>query len=460
MTLPGRIAAAPGAIHSADGWDAPAPGVVRTTLANGLRLVVAENHTVPLVWLNWVCLGGYEWDPAELAGLAALTPPLLREGTVHRSASEITAQVDGLGANLIAGADWDAAFLNLELLSCDLAAGAELLVDMACQPQFSETTVAGMRRRQLANIQHRFRHPRALADDAFAWALYGPATYGRSPFGTRETLAAIGAAEVTAFHRARYAPEHSCFVLAGDFDRDEALDLLGSFELPASAPATPRLSPPPAAGGDAATGILVVDTPQAAQTELRVGHAAVARDCEDLPRLEVLNAILGRGPSSRLAASLRQDSGLTYDVSSRCVARHHGGHFVVETRVAAGAVQPALLAIRREFERLREELVPAADVDQAKRCLRVAELRRFQSMFGTGVTLGPVALDADPAEHFERRRQAITSLEPESLRELARAHLHPERLIAVMAGPADALNSQIRMSEAGERRPPSFASIS
>src|SRR5262245_64281494 len=78
---------------------------VRMTLPNGLRVVFVENHTVPVVWLNWVCLAGFEHDPASLAGLAALTPDLLREGTAQRGAEQITGEVEDLTGELIGGGD-------------------------------------------------------------------------------------------------------------------------------------------------------------------------------------------------------------------------------------------------------------------------------------------------------------------------------------------------------------------
>src|SRR5207249_3875504 len=102
-------------------------------------------------------------------------------------------------------------------------------------------------------------------------------------------------------HDAHYRTATSCLVLVGHFDSGAAADLLGSFELPQAVLPSPwaPLSVGPAA--TTAAGIRVVDVAQTSQTELRVGHAGVARDNEDLPPLEVLNAILGRGPSSRLA---------------------------------------------------------------------------------------------------------------------------------------------------------------
>jgi predicted Zn-dependent peptidase len=123
----------------------------------------------------------------------------------------------------------------------------------------------------------------------------------------------------------------------------------------------------------------------------------------------------------------------------------------VETSVASDAVGAALAGIAREIERLREEPVPAAGLEQVKRRLLGAELRRFQDLLETGGTLTQEALEGDPVHDFECRRRTIAAVEPDGLRELARRHLHPERLVAVAAGPAAALKAQFSAMESGLR---------
>lgn len=450
------------AVQSHDTWDWPVLRVVRRTLPNGLRVILAENHTVPVVWLGWVSRAGIEYDTPELGGLAALTPLLLREGTAHRSASRITEEVEDLGVHQGAGCDWDSAFISLEMLACDLAAGVELLLDMACLAQFPHDAVVRLRQRKLAEIERRGRQPAVLADLAFARALYGDSAYGRSPLGTPATLRRIEAADVAAFHDAHYRPSSSCFVLAGSFDSEAAADLLGSFEPPPARVPRPSPTPPlpltPTA--EAAAGVRLVDLPHAQRTELRVGHAGVARDNPDLPALQVLGAILGGGPCSRLAGSLRQGLGLTYQVRSRFVARHARGPFVVETNVPSGAAGVALAGISREIERLRDELVPVNELEQTKRRLLGDEIRRFHTILDTGGAFSQVALEGDPVHHFERKRRLVAALEPGSLRELARRHLHPERLVAVAVGPAEALRSQFSGDGAAVCRPFPFEATS
>jgi zinc protease len=264
-------------------------------------------------------------------------------------------------------------------------------------------------------------------------------------------LRRIDAADVAAFHAARYRPAASCLVLVGSFDSEAVADLLGAFELLPALPGEP-LRPPAFAAAEPVAGIRLVDVPQAAQTELRVGHAGVARASRDLPALQVLNAVLGEGPSSRLAESLRQRQGLTYQVRSRFAARRAGGPFVVTTSVANDAAGAALAAVVREIERLRREPVPAAELEQAKRRLLGAELRHFQSLLGVGGMLSQAALKEDSAHDFAARRRGIAAVEPGSVLELARRHLHPERLVAVAVGPAAVLRSQLSAVDLDENR--------
>ena len=71
--------------------------------------------------------------------------------------------------------------------------------------------------------------------------------------------------------------------------------------------------------------------------------------------------------------------------------------------------------------------MPADELEQVKRRMLGLELRRFQSIAATLDTLGHGALEGDPLSHLEAKRRAIAAVEPDSLRELARRHLHPER---------------------------------
>jgi len=428
----------------ASGWPAldwPGPEISTHTLPNGVRAILAENHSVPLVLVSWTASAGFDWDPPGLEGLASFVPMLLREGTARRGAGQITQEVDELGAELASGADWEYAFLNLGLLACDVAEGIDLLLDMACGPRFPDVAIARLRQRRLAEIDRQRRDARALANEVFLRALFGDTGCGRPPMGSVESVARIACADLETFHATSYAPPTSYVVVTGNIDRHHVLDLLSACEPSAASRQIP--SPPPRARDvEVTAGIRIVNVPHAPQTEIRIGQSGVSRDSEHLPALEVLNAILGGGPTSRLTRSLRQHDGLTYDIRSRVAARFAGGMFVVETSVASDAASVARAGIYREIARLCDERVPEHHVEEAKRRVMGAELRRFQDLIGTGATLGQRALQRDAGDDPDRRREAMAAVDAEAIRAAARRYLDPARLVTVIAGPGDVLQTQ------------------
>jgi zinc protease len=289
---------------AADPCDWSALAVAATTLPGGVRLLLVENHSVPLVFLSWTSPAGFECDPLGLEGIASLTPLLFREGSARRSAGQIAQQLDDLGAELASGSEWEGASLNLGLLSSDLFTGVELLLDMATTARFPDAAIARVRQRRLAEIEGRRRDPRAQANDELARALFGSTMYGRPPLGTVASVERIDADAIAAFHDARYRPDTSCLVIAGDVDGETALDRLATIASPRTTADRDTPDPLPSAaaiGIDPAEGLRTVHVAHATQTEIRVGHASVGRDSEDLPALDVLGTILGGGPTSRRA---------------------------------------------------------------------------------------------------------------------------------------------------------------
>ncbi len=414
----------------------------RRTLPNGLRVILAENQTVPLVFFSWAWRAGFECDPPGREGLASFVPGLLREDT------SMTQKLDDLCAEIAAGCDWDHAFLNVGMLSRHLPAGIELVIDMACSPRFPPEAVARVRQRRLAAIERSRGDAREIAGQAFAEALFGSSVYAHPPLGTASSVQRIEAADVAAFHRAHYAPASSWLVIAGSFDREQAITQLSSIELPrivesSEPPAT--VARPTTSTVDAHDRFRLVDVAHATRTEIRIGCADLASVREQLPALEVCHLILGSGPDSRLARRVRQRHGLTYDIRSRAQLRGTASALAIDTTVAHEAAAAALAAIREEIETFVDTRVPASDVDTAKQRLLGTELRQFQDLMGLGASLGPIALQDehdDREDWFDRRKDAIASVTADDVRDAARRYLDPDRLVTIVAGPAGVLRSQ------------------
>jgi zinc protease len=199
------------------------PPFERRALPNGLRLVVAPVHKLPVVSAVAVVDAGAVTDPAGRDGLAMLTARALTEGTASLDAVAFTERVERLGTGVDAGADWDATVVTMTALTERFADAFALFAEVLTQPAFPAREVERLKGERLAELLQLRAEPRGLADETFMQALYAPTSrYARPDGGSETTVAALTRDDVVAYHAARYRPAATTLVLAGDITADDA----------------------------------------------------------------------------------------------------------------------------------------------------------------------------------------------------------------------------------------------
>lgn len=405
---------------------------------NGLTVVLVEHPATPLVHLHCAVLAGAEHEPPAREGLASLLMPLLKEGSARRSAARVCAETEDLGADLITWADWDAGSLMVELLAEDVGFGVDLIFDLLLSPAFAPPAVESLRQRQLAKLRQRRWKPSEVANDQFARAVYGETVYGRPLGGSEAGLSNIGRDDVIDFHQTFFGFRNMVLIGVGNF-RAETLMRHLEYALPSTPEgrrAQPPVITPPAPAGKR---VHLVDLPRAPQTELRVGHASVARSHPEFARLQVLARVLDR----RLHANLRERRGFCYHVRSRFAARGGPGPFITAARVANDSVGAAVREVEREVERLQHEPVPEDEIAGARNHLSGDFLRSFQSSHGVVAGLRQAAVNDLAEDHSESYLEEIRGVGPETVKALAGEHLHTGGHVVVAAGPARVVRGQI-----------------
>lgn len=413
------------------------PAFARLQLSGGLKVVLAESHTVPLVQLHAALPVGVRYEPAGGEGLAALTISALREGTGRRDAARINEAAEDLGADILTHADWDMSSVVIELLSSDLPFGVELLFEMLGSPSFPAEALEALRRRQLSRLRQQSSAPADVADHWFAHALYGKTAYGRPLLGRRAGLQRIGRGAVVDFHRAHFGLPGMVLVAVGSFRVGQLARILESNSAGCSRAAPP---PPPAIEptSPGLTRVFLLDLPHATQTQLRVGHVGVARGHPEFASLQLLSAVLAR----RLKRRLREERGYTYHLRCRFISRSCAGPFAVTAGVGNEHVGEAVREITREMEALRQEPVPAAELDAARHYLTGVYLRSFQPGHDFVTQLKLLAAHDLPDDHFASYLGRLADADAARLLRLARRHLHPRGLAVVAAGPGALLRRQ------------------
>ncbi len=418
------------------------PAFSHVRLDNGLRILAARSSRVPLASLEILMPAGGQVDALDRPGLASLHGSLLDEGTDRLSALDIARRVEGLGGSVSSGAGWNAAYVELMTLARHLDSGRELLAEMVRAPAFPESEIDRLRHETRAEILRREGDPSSLAGRFFAAAVYRDTVYGQPLIGTARSLEQFDRDSLLDFYSRHVGPGGATVVAVGDFDPDaEVARIESAFaDWRASTPApAPVIEPPEVAR----TEIHVVDRPAAAQVQLQLGHACVPRNHPDFPALFLINTAFGGKFTSRINLNLREQHGFTYGAHSYFARRLGPGPFVVKaavaTEVAGAAVEQVLLEIRR----LREQPLEHDELRETQDYLVGVFPYTLQTLGDLVRRLEALAVFALPLDYYDSYPAVLYDLDQDALLEVARRHLHPDRLVIVAVGPGEALVPQL-----------------
>jgi zinc protease len=418
------------------------PPFAHRRLLPGLDFYVARVDRAPLVSVELICPRGGQADPPSTRGLASLTADLLDEGTERRSGPELATMVERLGGSTSTTADWDGSYVAATLLADHLLAALSLVAEIALLPTLPADELERLRRRRLAELLRRRSSPAALAEERLAAALYGDGPYGTPLIGTEAGLLAADRDAAASFYRQQVRRGDATLVVVGALDPEAtataAAELFAAWPAEPAPPPSP-VTPTPRAG----VAVSIVDRPQAAQTELRIGHPGPPRQHPDRIPLAVLNSLLGGKFISRINLNLRERHGYTYGAHSSFAGRRGPGPFQVSTAVANEVAGAAVGEVLHELRRLQEEPVPPEEVADAVSYLEGVFPYTLQTVESVAQRLAQLALFALPDDYFDRYPEQLHAVTAEDVGAMARRHLRPAESAVVAVGPAAVLVPQL-----------------
>jgi len=398
----------------------------RVVLKNGLVLLHAPRHGLPIVRVAVAIRAGGLDDPPDKAGLSNLTAALLTEGTRSRTAREISRDIEFVGGSLSAAADTDYTTVSLTVLKKDVELGFDLLADVLTRPSFPDDEVERVRQRILGAIRQKKEDPGAVADETFRKAVFGDHPYGKPVEGFAETVPGISRDDIAAFHRRYYLPNNAWMAVVGDLSRTEFDRLFTRYFSDWKSADIPTRAVPDPPKPHAETVVVDRDLTQA---NIRVGQVSIPRNHPDYYALSVANYILGGGGfSSRLMDSIRDNLGLAYSVYSYLDPGLGTGLFVAGGETKNESARRVLMEIDREITRLRTESVTDRELADAKSFLIGSFPLRLDSTAKILRFLIAVEYYGLGLDYPDRYPGIIGSITAEDVMNAARKHLHPDRM--------------------------------
>ena len=428
------------------------PATTEQQLENGLRVVSVPLHRLPAATVLFTVDAGAERDPVARAGIGAITAQALGEGTASRTAPELAGAFERLGGELHADAGWTHAECGTTVLSAQVIDVLGLLADVVRNPRFSDEGVHRLRRERLAELLQQRAEPRGMADDLFAECCFAAGDrYGLPSGGAEQSVMATTPEDVRACYQSRYSPHSSLLIVSGDVPADDAVrladDAFGSWSS-GPGPEAPAIT----AGWRETSGVHLGHRPDAPQSEIRVGHASVARTHPDFFALAVMNAILGGLFNSRINMNLREAHAYTYGAFSAFGWRRSGSVFEVSTAVKSDVTASAVREILGEIDRIRAEPVRTEELSLATDYLTGVFPLRFET---TAAIADAIAFRSHlglSTRYYDEYRTAVQAVTADDVQRVANAHLEPARLQVVVVGDAALISQPLEALGLGDVR--------
>jgi zinc protease len=429
------------------------PAMQRARLSNGMEVIVAERHGVPVVNMSLMVGAGFAADQFAQPGTAALAMNMLDEGTKTRNAIEISKQLAALGANLGTGSSLDTSFVGLSTLKSKLDPALDLYLDVILNPSFPQSDFERQKKLQLAAIQQQKSQPIPMALRVFPKLLYGSGHAYGNPYtgsGTEESVAMITREDLIKFHQTWFKPNNATLVVVGDTTlaeiRPKLETLMGAWrsgQTPDKNIATVPLRPKPA--------VYIVDKPGAIQSVILAAELAPPRANPDETAFEAINTVLGGSFISRLNMNLRENKHWSYGAGSVILPAKGQRVFVAYAPVQTDKTKESIVEISNELRAvLKDKLLTADELGMSKTYLTQALPGIWETNDSVVNAIGDIVQFGLPPDYYSTYSGKVMALTLNDLNQATPKVVRPDNLIWVIVGDREKIEKGIRELNIGD----------
>jgi len=418
------------------------PKPVEAKLENGATVLILEDHRLPTISVQLLIQGaGGLFDADDRAGLASTVAAMMKEGTTTLNSRQVSEGIDDLGATLFftAGFGTADAVVSASGLSENFDQWFALMINTLQTANFPDGELQKLKQRQITGLKQQRAQSSFLANEMFRKAVYGkhPASIVTA---TAASLQAMTSDELKAWRDQRYVPQNAILAIAGDVNAKTLIPKLN--RMTATWKKTDyRAVTPPAPKAAEGRRVYLIDRPNSVQTNLVLGNLAIDRANPDFIALTVLNRILGGGAASRLFTNLREEKSYTYGAYSRFQASELVGPFSASSEVRTAVTDGAMTEFLKELNRIRDEKVPAAELEQAQHSLVSAfalSLEQPSEVLSYETTRKRFGLPENYWDTYPARIAAVTA---DDIERVAKKYIIPANLQIVAVGDASKIKT-------------------
>lgn len=398
-------------------------------LKNNIQVHTISGGSQEVVKLDFVFNAGSYFQKKPLT--AHFTNLMLSEGTKKYTARQIAETMDFYGCHLLLNADRDSASMSVIVLSKFLEKVLPVLEEVIKNSVFPIREFEVLRQKEYQKYSIEISKVKTLARNKFVNTIYGES----HPYGiiaNDENYNSLEVSDLSEFFRERYSPRNCRIFMAGNV-KDKHIKLLekhfgDNWSESKDGRKNKEISNP----GEAGEYFILKE--DAVQSAIRCGKVTINKTHADFPGLNVLNTVLGGYFGSRLMSNIREDKGYTYGVGSVVVSLRKSGFFTVVTEVGSDVAANAIKEIKYEFNKLRTELIPEAELNLVRNYMLGEILNGLDGPFAMAEAYKNLVDLGLGIEYYNRLISTIKNISAKELHKLANKYFDEETMTYVVAG--------------------------
>jgi len=420
------------------------------TTPAGIKVWLVEDHSIPVISLNFSFEGGLAHDPEGKPGVARLVSILLDEGAENMDSQAFQAKMTDNAISMGFTAGRDAFFGELRTITDNRALAFDLLRAALTAPRFDEDAIERMKNANAAQIKRDMGDPAWLSARTFNGVMFEGHPYALPGYGNLASMQKITKKDLINFTRAQFSRDVLQVALAGDITAAEATTLIDKTfgGLPAKGVTIEGRDITPQYPGK--TILLPLDTPQ---TYIAIGAPGIPRADNDWHAAVVMNYILGGGSfDSWLMTEVREKRGLTYGIYSSLQSMKHAAISQISLSSSNEHAAEALSIIRAQLKRMAENGPTEQELKDAKAYLTGSLMLELTSTGDIAGVLNGLQRDDMDAEYINRRNAMLNAITLADVRRVAKRLLKTDQLTTVLVGKPDNVKADIMLD-----KPPGMA---
>lgn len=396
-------------------------------LQNGISFYELKGGKQPVVHLQLVFPAG-RWNEKK-AMQSFFTASQMLEGTTNKSSQEVSEMIDLHGATIDISASYDIATVELICLSKHLSPMVQLLEEMITSPSFDESELEVKQQIVKQKFQVNLQKTDFVAQRTFLQKAFGQS----HPYGYTSSLElfdSIAVSDIKAYHESNFLGTKPIAIFSGDFTNED----LKVVKTMVSQLKTGENDTKVEWQMNVEYGESYIPFEEAKQTSIRIGKPMIDIHEDEYGMLTIANAILGGYFGSRLMSNLREEKGLTYGAYSHLGSFVDQGYWFIGTDVGKENRELAVGEIKKEIQRMQEELVSEGELELVRNYVMGKYLGKVDGPFSQAKVYKNLFIQSQNKVDFQNRVNQILDTSAEDVRDIANKYWKLDEMIEVLVG--------------------------